>query len=68
MRESQLRSRVRNGKTHFYANVNGEQIQLGAKKGAAEKTLKELLNGRPKQRELLLGLLDELGMHRSLDS
>ena len=49
MRESQLRSRVRNGKTRFYANVNGEQVQLGTKKGAAEKKLKELLNGRPKQ-------------------
>ncbi len=49
MRESQLRSRVRNGKTRFYANVNGEQVQLGSKKGAAEKQLKELLNGRPKQ-------------------
>jgi hypothetical protein len=40
---------VRNGKTRFYANVNGEQVQLGTKKGAAEKKLKELLNGRPKQ-------------------
>jgi hypothetical protein len=49
MRESQLRSRVRNGKTRFYASVNGEQVQLGTKKGAAEKKLKELLNGRPKQ-------------------
>ena len=49
MRESQLRSRVRNGKTRFYASVNGEQVQLGPKKGAAEKQLKELLNGRPKQ-------------------
>ncbi len=36
MRESCLRSRVRNGKTRFDANVNGEQVQLGIKKGAAE--------------------------------
>ena len=49
MRESCLRSRVRNGKTRFYASVDGEQIQLGTTKGAAEKKLKELLNGRPKQ-------------------
>ena len=49
MRESQLRSRVRNGKTRFYANVDGEQVQLGIKKGAAEKKLKELLLSKPRQ-------------------
>ena len=38
MRESQLRSRVRNGKTRFYANVNGEQVQLGSKKGPRKRS------------------------------
>ncbi len=46
MRESRLRSRQRNGITRYYANIDGQQIQLGTKKGAAEKKLKERLNGR----------------------
>jgi integrase len=49
MREPQLRSRVRNGKTHFYAHIARQQVQLGTKKGAAERRLKELIQGRPKQ-------------------
>ena len=43
MRESQLRSRVRNGKARYYAHVAGQQVQLGTKKGPAEQRLKELL-------------------------
>lgn len=49
MRESQLRARVRNGKTRFYAHVNGQQVQLGARKGEAERRLKELLRSKPKR-------------------
>lgn len=49
MRESRLRSRERNGKTRYYAQVGGQQLQLGTKKGHAEKRLKELLQSRPRQ-------------------
>ncbi len=48
MRESCLRSRVRNGKTRFYSHVRGQQVQLGSKKGEAERRLKELQHGKPK--------------------
>ena len=49
MRQSRLRSRERNGQTRYYASIDGQQVQLGTKKGAAEKRLKELLNSRPRQ-------------------
>jgi integrase len=43
-----LRSRVRNGKTRYYAQIDGQQVQLGTKRFEAERRLRDLLQARPK--------------------